>query len=163
MAFRLDDYEPVANRLERFWADHPDGRIVTEILHRTDTDVLVRAEVHTAAGLLATGHAHEVVTARGVNSTSAVENCETSAVGRALANGNYAPKGAAARPSREEMVKVQRGRQPAARERIDRCRALLTLEADRAWARDAFVWPWDDEACAAIEARAAARDGEEPF
>jgi len=51
-----------------------------------------------------TGYAEEKVTDRGVNSTSALENCETSAIGRALANAGYAAKGK--RPSREEMSKV---------------------------------------------------------
>jgi len=50
------------------------------------------------------GYAEETVTSRGVNQTSALENCETSAIGRALANAGYAPKGK--RPSREEMTKV---------------------------------------------------------
>ena len=52
----------------------------------------------------ATGYAEETVSSRGVNQTSALENCETSAIGRALANAGYAPKGK--RPSREEMSKV---------------------------------------------------------
>jgi hypothetical protein len=52
----------------------------------------------------ATGYAEETVSTRGVNQTSALENCETSAIGRALANAGYAPKGK--RPSREEMSKV---------------------------------------------------------
>ena len=51
-----------------------------------------------------TGLAYELVSDRGVNSTSALENGETSAIGRALANANYAAKGK--RASREEMSKV---------------------------------------------------------
>jgi hypothetical protein len=153
MAFNLADYEPVADRLERFWTDHPDGRIVTELLTRSESEVLMRAEVWIGERLVATGHAHESVTQRGVNSTSAVENCETSCVGRALANANYAPKGAAARPSREEMTKVQRATLPASRERIDGCRARLVDDEARAWAKSSFAWPWSDESCAQIEAR----------
>jgi hypothetical protein len=48
--------------------------------------------------------AEETVQGRGVNATSALENCETSAIGRALANAGYATKGK--RASREEMSKV---------------------------------------------------------
>jgi hypothetical protein len=48
--------------------------------------------------------AEETVQGRGVNATSALENCETSAIGRALANAGYAAKGK--RASREEMQKV---------------------------------------------------------
>ena len=51
-----------------------------------------------------TGLAEETIQGRGVNATSALENCETSAIGRALANAGYATKGK--RASREEMVKV---------------------------------------------------------
>lgn len=107
--FNLDDYEPVADRLERFWTDHPDGRIWTELLTSADGEWLVRAAVFFVCGDLhpaAVGHAHEVVGQSGVNRTSALENCETSAIGRALANCGYAPKGFDKRPSREEMVKV---------------------------------------------------------
>jgi len=50
------------------------------------------------------GLAEETVQGRGVNATSALENCETSAIGRALASAGYATKGK--RPSREEMAKV---------------------------------------------------------
>jgi hypothetical protein len=56
-----------------------------------------------------TGIAEETVASRGVNQTSALENCETSAIGRALANAGYATKGK--RPSKEEMQKVAKGDQ----------------------------------------------------
>jgi hypothetical protein len=53
-----------------------------------------------------TGFAEEKDSDRGVNATSALENCETSAIGRALANAGFAAKGK--RPSREEMAKVEK-------------------------------------------------------
>lgn len=108
----LDDYEPVEDRLRKFWTQYPNGRVVTELVSHADGQWVFRAEVYRDADDLrpfAVGYAHEVQTSRGVNSTSAAENCETSAIGRALSNGNFAPKGK--RPSREEMSKAQRGPQ----------------------------------------------------
>jgi hypothetical protein len=94
-------------RLEKFIKDYPDSRIATE-LEVCDRDrYIVKAYLYkSAADTVAwtTGYAEEKVTDRGVNSTSALENCETSAIGRALANAGYAAKGK--RPSREEMNKV---------------------------------------------------------
>jgi hypothetical protein len=105
--FNLADYETVEVRLEKFIKDYPDSRIATE-LEVCDRDrYIVKAYLYKAAAdtvAWTTGHAEEKVTDRGVNSTSALENCETSAIGRALANAGYAAKGK--RPSREEMTKV---------------------------------------------------------
>lgn len=106
----LDNYEPVADRLHRFWSDHPAGRVLTEMMpasRETPTVITFRATVwfdKADSVSDATGWASETITDKGVNATSALENCETSAIGRALANCNYAPK--LARPSREEMRKV---------------------------------------------------------
>ena len=107
--FNLEEYEPVADRLDRFWTDHPEGRVWTEILPAPEGQWLVRAAIYFVEGdksPAAVGHAHETVGQGMVNRTSALENCETSAIGRALANCGYAPKGFAKRPSREEMAKV---------------------------------------------------------
>jgi hypothetical protein len=105
--FNLADYETVEVRLEKFIKDYPDSRIATE-LEVCDRDrYIVKAYLYKAAAdtvAWTTGYAEEKVTDRGVNSTSALENCETSAIGRALANAGYAAKGK--RPSREEMTKV---------------------------------------------------------
>jgi len=57
--------------------------------------------------LIATGWAAESVAERGVNATSHVENCETSSVGRALANAGWAGTDVNKRPSQEEMRKVK--------------------------------------------------------
>jgi hypothetical protein len=107
MAFNLADYETVESRLEKWWKDYPDGRVATKIEQATDTRYIVSAELYKTeadAKAYATGLASESVSDRGVNSTSALENCETSAIGRALANAGYAAKGK--RASREEMTKV---------------------------------------------------------
>jgi len=105
--FNLADYEPVEVRLEKFIKDHPDFRISTELEVVEASRYIVKAYLYKTSQdsiAWATGYAEETVSTRGVNQTSALENCETSAIGRALANAGYAPKGK--RPSREEMKKV---------------------------------------------------------
>ena len=105
--FNLADYEPVEVRLEKFIKDHPSFRIATELEVVEASRYIVKAYLYKDASdgvAWATGYAEETVSSRGVNQTSALENCETSAIGRALANAGYAPKGK--RPSREEMSKV---------------------------------------------------------
>jgi len=106
MGFNLDDYETVEERLVKFWRGNPEGRIVTVMLSGSGSQFIVRAELYKNGSdpVWATGLAEETVQGRGVNSTSALENCETSAIGRALANAGYATKGK--RASREEMSKV---------------------------------------------------------
>ena len=106
--FNLEDYETVEERLTKFWKDHPDGRIDTTLVESTLQRFIVKASIYRTevdAQAWTTGYAEETVSTRGVNSTSALENCETSAIGRALANAGYVTKGK--RPSREEMSKVK--------------------------------------------------------
>lgn len=108
MAFNLADYETVESRLEKFWKEFPDGRISTELelveAHRYIIKTYIyRTYLDTVA--YATGYAEEKDSDRGVNATSALENCETSSIGRCLANAGFAAKGK--RPSQSEMVKVQ--------------------------------------------------------
>ena len=109
MGFNLDDYETVEERLAKFWKEYPDGRIETELIEATANRFIVYSKIYRTEAdpkPWATGLAFETVSDRGVNSTSALENAESSSIGRSLANAGYAKRGA--RPSREEMEKVQR-------------------------------------------------------
>ena len=109
MAFNLEDYETVEERLIKFWKEYPDGRIETEIVEASGSRFIVMAKLFRTEAdprHWTSGHAFEVIAERGVNATSALENCETSAIGRALANAGFATRGK--RASREEMAKVTR-------------------------------------------------------
>lgn len=108
MAFDLSQYEPVAARHARWLEAHPHGRTITHMVSVPGADVcVIRAELWLDDVCIATGYAEEVRGAGNVNRTSHVENCETSAVGRALANAGMAGSDVSKRPSREEMAKVQ--------------------------------------------------------
>jgi hypothetical protein len=109
VGFNLDDYEPVAVRHSRWLEQHPNGRTITHMVSTPGADIcVIRAELWLEDVCIATGYAEEVRGAGNVNRTSHVENCETSAVGRALANAGMAGTDVNKRPSREEMSKVQR-------------------------------------------------------
>ena len=109
--FNLENYETVEDRLKIFWKDNPDGRIETEIVHITTdgTCVTIRAELYkdlTDARPVTTGTAQETKGQGGfANADAWMENCETSAIGRALANWKYQGSNKP-RPSKEEMSKV---------------------------------------------------------
>ena len=107
----LGDYAPVADRLELFYAKYPTGRITTKLMPATDREVVVKAFVYRQAEdklPASTGLASERVGDGEINMHSCLENTETSAIGRALANLGFAAS--RRRPSREEMEKVERAR-----------------------------------------------------
>lgn len=105
----LDNYEPVDERIARFKADHPNFRVLTEESHEGEpgaTRWIVKASVWRDAentGLPdGTGYAFEIDGKGMTQRTAALETCETSAIGRALANLGYAGN---RKVTREEMVK----------------------------------------------------------
>jgi hypothetical protein len=114
MAFDLANYEPVSSRLARWLQDGQPGthRVITHLAQYTDERCVFRAELYIDDLLLATGWAEETRGEGHVNRTSHFENCETSALGRALANAGFAGSDYTKRPSREEMLKVERSTAP---------------------------------------------------
>ncbi len=119
---RFDGYIPVAERVEKFYGRFPDGRVVTHIIeHDADSGfILMRAEVFRTpddAQPAATGHAFEVRGESYVNKTSYIENCETGAVGRALALlGFEVKRGIASREEFEKAARMQPSDKGAARQ-----------------------------------------------
>lgn len=106
--FNLDDYVDVNERIQQFYRDFPYGSIQTDLAHHDDGDFIFKASVYRNPfdEIPTVGWAREVDGSSYINKTSALENCETSAIGRALANMGYATS--VNRPSREEMAKVER-------------------------------------------------------
>ena len=79
------DYAEVNQRIKAFRMVYPQGMIKTNIESIVDGICVMRAEVYTEDGiLLGTGTAYEKEDSSFINKTSYIENCETSAVGRAL-------------------------------------------------------------------------------
>jgi hypothetical protein len=122
MGFDLDSYEPVASRIQRFYEAYPTGAIHCEIVHDDGQRVIIKATVWrdiNDARPSAVDYAEEMLSDRGVNSSSRVENCATSATGRAIsiAAHGLGPSDWTKKPSREEMAKVQRSSNGPAYER----------------------------------------------
>ena len=119
--FDLSKYATVAERLRMVYEEYPDARMVTENLTTTaDRSVstwIVKASLYLTAGdqannlPKATGHAFEVDGTAGANMTSALENAESSACGRAMALGGWSGDRTSL-ASRTEMEKVERGVTP---------------------------------------------------
>jgi len=108
--FNLENYETVEERLKKFWTDYPNGRVETEVVHITDNGecVTIKSAIYKDMNdthPVATGIAQETKGQGGfANADAWMENCETSSLGRSLANWMYQGTDKA-RPSREEMSK----------------------------------------------------------
>ena len=115
MSFDLSNYEDVDTRIHRFWESHPNGRISTDIVYQGHNSegqlkqVIIRARVwkdKTSGKPDAIDFAEELFGSSPVNRSSFIENCSTSAIGRALATLGMSKKGS--RPSTTEMTKAAR-------------------------------------------------------
>jgi hypothetical protein len=108
MAFDLSQYEPVSDRITKFWAKWPEGRLHTEIVLINETEVVVKASAFTDkddARAAAIDFAQETRNSSHINKNNFLENASTSAIGRVLNTVGISSKGGK-RPSREEMIKV---------------------------------------------------------
>jgi hypothetical protein len=109
--FNLNEYQTVQERIDLFWATYDQGRLNLELVSMTPEQVVFKAEVYLHKDDLypaTVDYAEERLGSSPVNKTSFVENCATSAYGRAISalGGKFSPKGK--RPSFQEMSKVAR-------------------------------------------------------
>jgi hypothetical protein len=109
--FNLNEYQTVQERIDLFWKKFPAGRFKLDIVSQSDNQVIIKASVWTDKNdkhPTTVDFAEERIGTSPVNKISHVENCSTSALGRAISalGGEFSPKGK--RPSREEMDKVAR-------------------------------------------------------
>jgi hypothetical protein len=109
--FNLNEYQTVQERIDLFWVKYPNGRFKLDIVSQTDNQVVIKASVWTDKldkHPTTVDFAEERIGTSPVNKVSHVENCATSALGRAISalGGEFSPKGK--RPSRSEMEKVAR-------------------------------------------------------
>ena len=77
-------YITVNERVKEFRRLHPQGQILTKVMANAEGQVMFKAEVLVDSVCVATGHAYEKEGSSFINKTSYIENCETSAIGRAL-------------------------------------------------------------------------------
>lgn len=167
-------YETVDSRIKRFYGDHPDARILTDMVQADGepgrTRWIVKASIWRNTNAMnslpdSTGYAFEVDGTGMANQTAALENCETSAIGRALANLGYSGD---KRASREEMEKANRQAPVPAqvpqtppenwRALLDACKSVEAMQV--LFETQARRW-FTDEVRAAFTARKSALAGAE--
>lgn len=79
------DYAEVNQRIKAFRMVYPNGAIITDMIQNENGVCIFRADIRNEEGdLISTGTAYEKENSTFINKTSYIENCETSAVGRAL-------------------------------------------------------------------------------
>ena len=109
MVSALEGYETVAERIEKFWAKNPNGRIDVKIVFQDGTRYIIQTDIYKDLGdalPFATDFAEEI---RSTANRFPLENCSTSSIGRALHTGGLSKFSENQnRPSLEEMRRVER-------------------------------------------------------
>jgi len=126
------EYKTVAYRVNEFREQHPDFTIETDLVEANDVLVIVKASILNNEGrLLATGYAEEVRAASKINRTSALENAETSAIGRAL---SALGLGGSQYASADELVSALQQQSDTSKEVLDEWISYMEV------VRDNFDW-----------------------
>ena len=130
MGYDVSDYVQVNERIEKFYEKYPEGSIQTEIQSIVDGVVIFKAYAYRDREDTrpATGHAYEKENSSFINKTSYIENCETSAVGRALAMLGFEIKKSIASKEEVENAKLQQQPTKISSQQLD---ILLKLLVDK--------------------------------
>jgi hypothetical protein len=149
--FDVSGYAPVATRVSAFYERYPDGRIITQLWERSADEVVFRALVYRYQGdtkPAATGWAAEREGDGDINLVACLENTETSAIGRALANLGFTAS--TQRPSAEEMIKASRTRVRLSKVRSSAASTLAPSSAPAETSRESYAVA-DDEGAGEVE------------
>lgn len=104
------DYSPVNERINAYRKVYPTGEILTEVEEKTDEYIIIKATITDEENkIIATGRACEKRTEKGINSIKMLENCETSAIGRALGIAGFGVENSVA--SAEDMENVDESKE----------------------------------------------------
>lgn len=112
--FNIDDYATVPDRIQKFWELYPDGRIMNEIVLTNEKEVIIKCSVwkdKTTVMPDAVDYAQESIAPAGVNKLSHIENCSTSATGRAISLLGGSLSTSKTRATQHEMLKAARQRE----------------------------------------------------
>jgi len=141
MGFNLADYQTVQERIEIFWRLYPDGRILNDIVLTNENEVIIKCNVWKDSRNSqlpdVTDFAQEPITKTGINATSAIENCATSATGRALSllGGELSPskkRASTAEMSKRGRVLLANAQHAFAENNLDELRELYTESKESA-------------------------------
>lgn len=120
------DYAEVPERINAFRKLFPEGTIETEMVSCGNGVCVFKATISNDGKLLATGHAYEKEGSTFINKTSYIENCETSAVGRAL--GMIGIIGGSSIASYEEVANAKLNQNNAPQQPVQMAEADLISE-----------------------------------
>ena len=162
------DYFTVAERVAKFREDFPECAITTEIIAEHGETIVMKATISDGQNVLATGHAEENRSASQINQVAALEVCETSAVGRALAFFHYAGTEIASADEVANAIKQQHEKEMYAQwtlhtqtieEWHDTLTAIRQFLADKQWEAAREAWHEVDHDAQRVIWRATTKGG----